>query len=573
MKSSFVKDFHVPREFMIKLKDIFKKARSSALFNPKTLSDTHFIKNAIWQLIYHGCITNELLVNADIAKHTLDHSFGIVDVDNQKMIIEIIRDIIRTNKYVRQQKAIQKALSELKKKKDYINSNSLINDHMPINSHDVKHYGSIPSPLKFVKDGIIDAYPINSITSKIKIFVGCAGNGTEIACFVEFLMKLEIMLNEFPDEKHRHNHIVSKMLFACENNPACVVLLKKQFPHLQIYETSIFTLIQSDEERKKFFGGDGKVNAFICHPPFEKSQHKIPKEDDSRKRGGSNFCWDLIKAVKKHKLLAPNAYIAMIIPRGWRQPAIKSQRGVYGLFNYMAHEMTPIAIKMMSGNYTKNSFNHKVSLKGVDIYCAINKANNTGHQTKLHIGDDGQDNLINLSNWEFLPNGGFDTHNGVVLDHRARRISTSNGYLHAPNSYYDLRESHWKNGQYSETSTPEHKYMIMETLSSKDTHQPKHVYTKHINKNHKKYIDEKKPKLLFQRYGNLHVLEDPENKYLLSGQVGAIFFDNIEDMKRALEFFKRQDIKKMFDKDLMFSMADPNQSRLFHMLRKDFFKH
>lgn len=566
------KDISIPRGLNTRLNQIYQAPFESRKYNPKSTRRVDYIKNSLIDLLIKMNYYTDENEREDVALSIMEASYGI-DVNYRQELLGMLINLCNNRTYVSFQRQFKKIVNRCLEEQRLETLNSFVDEANPPTSHDIKHYGMIGTPNKCA-EFFVKHCPINKLQSlTTKALVGCAGKGTDLDALIITMMNS--LRNMYADEEERLHHILSHRIFVCEKDPYNVKFLREKWgPSLHIYEGDIMNIITDPHLRQQVFN-ESRFDIFLMHPPFEKNHMtQSASEQDSRKRGGSSICWKILKAVRNSDLLADDAYCAFLLPMGWREYTTGSNRA-FGLYEWMTKQMMPIRIENIDKEESKNLFESKVALGGFDLYCAINRNNNGCHTAFCCKGMEYQ---FDLTTRLFLPNFYNAEQNGhfswtVTTTNENEQLGTNRVICH---SNYDFRDTNLHH--YSETATNEKTFPVMRSLTKGENGvvQTEIWHTDEIKRKHNSYWNRDDiSKIIIQRYGDFHVFPDWENEYLLGTSVFAITFpkEAPEQMERALEWLRRDNIKKMFTTDLMWSTADPNICwKLFQIMRKNFYE-
>lgn len=561
------KNMKIPNGLNNQLNVIFEQSLQSPYYNPHPhrLRIRQYIMNAVADILirstrHDGSIDHQRQVDI------MSDSYGIRHAHHQELstILNLLRHRKKYRKFQEKFEKVAKHYLDTHKMDDF---NRFVNEINGGNYHDIKN-GNLLTPQEFA-DFAADNCPLE-IRPTTKALVGCAGKGTDLDAIINLLMKNPFLRNYYADEEERLQHILEHILCACENDPYNAQILRKKYPGLRVSERSIMDIINERDLRTSELGAV-EFDIFICHPPFEVKQKKSEAtENDYRKRGGNSFCWKMLKALRRSRLLASGGYIALLIPMGWREYTEGKDRAA-GLYEWMMNGMTPIRIENISSDASTKMFLGDVKIGGFDMYCAINTPSPQGHLTSFlsSLGVEYKFDLTIGSRAMFLPNENFQRVWNITTSTTENQFGRQRVIASCK---YDFRRDNLH--QYRSHPEGQHRRPILKTLSTKRDHVREYKYTDEVKEGHDYIHDNDMSKIIIQRLGNLHVMADWENEYLLGQSVFAITFRRSErqQMQKALEWLQRPDVKRMFETDLMWSTADPNICwKMFRIMRTNFY--
>lgn len=406
--------------------------------------------------------------------------------------------------------------------------------------YEKKNLGQVFTPFPLI-DKILDRIPIEIMYDPNSTFFDpSAGMGGFLVALYKRLMIT--LTKAIPDNKKRHAHIVSKMLFAAELTKNNVHRMKKIFGDtLHVYEGN--TLVM--DPKKEF--GMGKFRVVVGNPPFEKPQMK-----DTRKLGGDSL-WDDFVRKSFDEWLLPGGYFGMLLPPGWRKPSDEKST-TQGLWELMTIENTPEWVEMYNDKETKYYFEGNVSIR-MDLVVVKKEKNKKKNKTMIK-GTDGKIYKEKLHKFPFLPNAHMEEWSKILIKNKNDGVNV----LYSRSVYGS-----------DKSSVKKEKDMIFRfpVIHGIQKSNQKFLYTNKKNKQGGFGV----PKVIFNKFGgwNKPIL-DTEGKYGMSESVFAFPISSEKQGKKMMIFFNK-DRLQMFSEDLNWATSRPSISwKLFRNINKDFYK-
>lgn len=412
--------------------------------------------------------------------------------------------------------------------------------HLTPRYYEKKNLGQVFTPFVLI-DKILDQIPNEIMSDPTSTFFDpSAGMGGFLVALYKRLMAS--LSHIIPNKEERHNHILSKMLFASEITRNNVAMMKKIFGNaFHVHHGDTLTM----DPLKEF--GVAKFRVIVGNPPFEK-----PQKTESRKTAGDSL-WDDFVRKSFGEWLLPGGFFGMLLPAGWRKPSDEKST-THGLWELMTVDNTPEWVEMYNDKETKDYFEGNVAIR-MDLVFVKNEKNNKKNKTMIR-GTDGKIYREKLMKFPFLPNAHLKEWKKMLTKDQKEGINVlySTAY-------------HTQTKDLKEEKTREFKYPVIHSILKDDK--------KTVRYTNKK--DQKGgfgiSKLIFNGYGgwNQPIL-DMEGKYGMSQVIFALPVSTEKQGKRMIKFFNK-DRLKMFSDDLTWATSKPFIFwKLFRNVRKDFYK-
>lgn len=414
--------------------------------------------------------------------------------------------------------------------------------HLTPRYYEKKNLGQVFTPFILI-DKILDQIPPEFMSDPNSTFLDpSAGMGGFLVVIHNRLMAS--LAEVIPNRTKRHNHIVSKMLYAAEITGNNVALMRKVFgDNFHVYHGDALTM-----DIKKEFGLDG-FRVIVGNPPFEK-----PQEEITTKRGGGDSLWPLFVHKCLTEWLLPHGYFGMLLPPGWRKPSDEKTKE-FGLWKLMTVKNTPKWIEMYDNEEASSYFDHKVSIR-VDLV-VIEKKKNRGFKTRIR-GTDNKKYKQEMNKMPFLPNANLKKWMRIMTvdDEEGVKVLYSS-------SAYESRKKNVKKERIGSFKYP----VIHSILKDGEI---RLFYTDRRNEKGGFGV----PKVVFNRLGNWNKpFLDEHGNYGMTQSMFAIPIRNKKEGEQMIRFFTPLRLEE-FGADLYWSTSQPNIDwKLFHHLKKRFWRH
>jgi hypothetical protein len=294
---------------------------------------------------------------------------------------------------------------------DYINTKT---GNLGIRKEEKDKFGEVFTPTKLIND-MLDRLPVDIWSNPNNKWLDPAtGFGNfQLVVYSRLMTGLRAVIL---DPAVRSEHIIRNMIFMVEFNKANCAVVQ------QIFGTAS-NLCCSDFLQSFVFKGhshshspDQQYNVIIGNPPFNADQ-----KHEGKKGGGSNL-WPKFVEKSLDKLLANNGNLVFVHPALWRKPPSARANT---LFDEMVHKNYMSYLELHSKADGKRDFNAQTPY---DFYCIQKRTPNPAIDVTTVKDHEGNDHLLDLSKWHFLPNHSFeniqkllgDAPNPNVIFHRSQ---------------------------------------------------------------------------------------------------------------------------------------------------------
>ena len=315
--------------------------------------------------------------------------------DKKRMAILSLLDKDR-NLFKNIKALVDKDINKMDHIKDVI---LMLRDYVKVGEVEKKKFGEVMTPLDLVKD-MLNTLP-SEVWSNPKLKWLDPANGTG-PYPIMVIYKLMIGLKDWePDEEKRYKHIVENMIYVGELQPKNMFLYLCAVDPFDTYKLNIYTgsfLEDGFNYHMKNIWGIDKFDIVIGNPPYQ--EQVGPKKTKS--------IWNLF--VKKSiSLLNNDGFMTMVHPSGWR-----SLDGDFKDVQILIKNNL-LYLEMHDDKDGQTIFGASTSY---DWYC-FSKNNCLTTKIKDQKGDIFN---INLSKWEFIPAGNFDTFSKLLANDDEERV-------------------------------------------------------------------------------------------------------------------------------------------------------
>jgi hypothetical protein len=317
-----------------------------------------------------------------------------------------------------------------------------IEEYLPVRKKEKDKFGEVFTPLSLINE-LLYNIPLTVWKNPEAKWLDPA-NG--IGNF--FMMVYQKLMKELPDtynkngihydtKKEKGNHIIKNMLYMIEINPNNVNISQEIFgPNANICCCDFFE--NKNENETQLF------DVIICNPPFQMAQ-----QGERKGAHGNKTLWDKF-IIKSFTLLKDNGFLGFINPSSWRRPENK-------LYNLMTKQNQLLYLHIFGEKQTQQLFN---VLQRVDLYVIEKKAK---YQNTFIIDELGNEEKLNLSDWEFIPNYNFDIIKQIFKNKNVKNGNTNDGIQILYNStLYERRKPYVK-----EQKTEKYKYPVVHSINKK----------------------------------------------------------------------------------------------------------
>lgn len=339
-------------------------------------------KNTYEELIDQMMIEEVAGLDSDIAE-----TLKGLSTNKKRLAILSILDKDR-DMFVRIKKAVQ---SEDVSKTEHIkNVVEMLREYIKVGEVEKKAFGEVMTPISLVND-MLNTLPKEVWSNPdLKWLDPCGGCGVFPSVIVERLM--EGLSTWEKDEEKRYRHIVENMLYVCELQPKNLFLFLCAFDPQDEYGLNVFNgsfLGEQFDNHMKDVWGVEKFNVIVMNPPYNTG---------SDNKGSAHVLWNKFVVKSINQVLINDGYLVAVHPDGWR-----ALDGGFKSVQKLLKSRELIYLEMHNEKDGIKTFGAETTY---DFYCLKN-SDNKGVITKVKTQEN---NLleINLSSWEFIPNGMFD---------------------------------------------------------------------------------------------------------------------------------------------------------------------
>lgn len=406
----------------------------------------------------------------------------------------------------------------------------MLRQYVKVGEVEKKKFGEVMTPLDLVKE-MLSKLPIEVWSNpNLKWLDPANGTGPFPAMVIYKLME---GLKEWePDEEKRYKHIVENMIYVCELQPKNMFLWLCAIDPWDKYKLNIYTgsfLDEGFDKHMKEVWGIDKFDVVVGNPPYQE------KVGDSKTKSLWNH---FVK--KSDRILSNCGYISMVHPSGWR-----SLDGDYKDIQSIL-KCGLIYLEMHNDSDGQKTFNATTSY---DWYC-FSKKKVTITKIKDQYG-----NIVNidLSRWEFIPNGDFEVFDSLISRDGEERVKILHSF-----SSYETRKSYM-----SKTYSEHFKYPCVYTIIKDNTI---NLFWSNTNQNGHFGI----PKVMWSNGMASPPTIDIDGSYGLTQFAYAIVDDisNLENIKRCME--NKEFVNTM--KLCYMSSGNRFDRKVLSTFKKDFWK-
>jgi hypothetical protein len=402
-----------------------------------------------------------------------------------------------------------------------------------------KQHGEILTPFKELAEPmvrLVEKYDPSFWKNKNhKVLDSSAGYGTFlILAAYKFMVGLK---EEIEDEEERFKWIVENCLYYGELQSRSVFSWLMAIDPFDDYKTNIywgsFLTDKFDNHAKEVWGVE-KFDLIIQNPPYQMRKEGFKKTQP---------LWHLF-VQKSLILLKDNGYMVMVHPSGWRN--------VDGVFKETQLKLRELQILELNIQNEKEG----IKLFGADTRFDYYIVKKTPPYTISSVKDQDGDfhNIINLSDMDFIPNGGFDEISSLMASVGDEKVEILHSY-----SSYETRKS-WvlknKNDNF--------KYPVVYTVPKGDTLNL--MYSSVNDRGHFGY-----PKLIWSngRIISVGSVIDKNGDYGLT-QFSYGIVDDVKNLDNIKKAFDSDRFRKLMELSAVGDMSI--NRKVIATFRKDFWK-
>lgn len=316
--------------------------------------------------------------------------------DKKRMAILSILDRDR-NLFKRIKALIDKDINRMDHIKDVI---LMLRDYVKVGEVEKKKFGEVMTPLSLVKE-MLATLPDDVWTNpNLKWLDPANGTGPYP---VMVIYKLMVGLKEWePNDEKRYKHIVENMIYVSELQPKNMFLYMCAVDPFDTYKLNVYTgsfLEKEFDYHMKNIWNIEKFDIIIGNPPYQ--EQVGPKKTKS--------IWNLF--VKKSiSSLNDYGFITMVHPSGWR-----SLDGDFKDVQILI-KRNLLYLEMHDDKDGHDMFGATTSY---DWYCY---SKITVKDTKIK-DQKGKISNIDISSWEFIPAGEFDTFSSLISNGDLEKVN------------------------------------------------------------------------------------------------------------------------------------------------------
>jgi len=364
----------------------------------------------------------------------------------------------------------------------------------------------------------------NTFWTKIqKVFEPCSGKGGFIIDIIDKFM--DGMKELIPDDKCRYKTIVEECLYFSDINPTNIFICKLLIDPYNEYKLNYNqgnTLEINIKSKWNIVGFD----AIIGNPPYN---------DSSNNKGAGHKIWDKFMYKSINEWLDKNGFLCYVHPPLWRQPHNK-------LFEIVKNNNL---IYLEIHNEKDGNKLFKCSTRYDWYLLQKSKYNNK----TIIIDEYNKKNIINLNNWDFIPNGYFNDVKNLIKGTEKHEIIFDRTNYGA--------DKKWVNKE----KTDKYKFPIIYSI-----YKDKSIQYRYSCKNSNGHFGI--PKIIFTPNLGLNYIIDSHGLYGLTQWVVGIHGDT-EELEQITKIFNNIRFKEVL-KCIKYGMYYNNH--ILKMFKKDFWK-
>lgn len=529
-------------DFVPRYETHFRHSQRCRRNNPNKIPLTEYTLDALFFVVCSVCLSNNDMIPILQSNYgTTKYPFNIHTTNN--ILTELEEEFLSSELFLNFKINMSKHVAGMLSNHQYEDVMKLYRQYLTPRHYEKKNLGQVFTPFILI-DKILDHIPPDVMCDPNSTFFDpSAGMGGFLVVLYKRLMTS--LCPVIPNKEKRHDHIISKMLYASEITKNNVTLMKRIFgKKLHVYCGDTLQLDTEEKMRKVF--GISKMRVVVGNPPFEK-----PQDKESQKTAGDSLWDDFVRASLQNWLL-PDGYFGMLLPPGWRKPSDSKSR-CKDLWAVMSNEHTPLWIYMMDANEATTAFNNKVFIRA-DLILLKKKINN-GHKTYI-VGANQVDIKMDIRKLPFLPNSNLRYWKKMLTNNTKQ----GNEVLYSRSMYGSDKNTVRKNMDNT------YKYKVIHGIHKDGG--CIYIYTN---------VKDKKggfgiPKVIFNRYGGWNKpLLDLKGKYGMSQDTFALPVSSEKEGRAMTKYFDVERLK-MFSEDLHWATSRPSIFwKVFRHIRKDFY--
>jgi len=414
----------------------------------------------------------------------------------------------------------------------------LVDSYLKPSNTEKKMLGEVFTSLELVEE-MLDKLPVEVWSNpELKFLDPANGIGNFPVILVKKLM--EGLKDWQPDSELRLKHILENQIYVCELQSKNMFIYLQLFDSENKYKLNFHRGSFLDENFKyvmKEWGVD-KFDVVVGNPPYNNDQKA------EGKRGGGSTLWDKFVIKVLNSFLKENGYLVFVHPTLWRKP--QSDRSTSKEVSELMMKKQIHYLECHDSNDGMKVFNAGTRY---DFYvlenCPI-------YKETLINGEDRKDVLVNLKNYDFIPN-----YNLELFD----RIIAKEGEDKCPIlfnvSNYETRKS-WV----SDDKNDEYKYTLIHSTPKGGT---RYKYSSRNDNGHFGIS-----KVIFGDSGIGDAIIDMIGEYGMTQHSMGILVSSLEEANNIKKALLSNEFNE-FLKTVMWSNFQIDW-KLFSYLKKDFWK-
>ncbi len=414
----------------------------------------------------------------------------------------------------------------------------LVDSYLKPSNTEKKMLGEVFTSLELVEE-MLDKLPIEVWSNpELKFLDPANGIGNFPVILVKKLME---GLKEWqPDSELRLKHILENQIYVCELQSKNMFIYLQLFDSENKYKLNFHRGSFLDENFKdvmKEWGVD-KFDVVVGNPPYNNDQKS------EGKRGGGSTLWDKFVIKVLNSFLKENGYLVFVHPTLWRKP--QSDRSTSKEVSELMMKKQIHYLECHDSNDGMKTFNAGTRY---DFYvlenCPI-------YKETLINGEDRKDVLVNLKNYDFIPNYNLELFDKIIAkegdDKCPILFNVSN---------YETRKS-WV----SDDKNDEYKYTLIHSTPKGGT---RYKYSSRNDNGHFGIS-----KIIFGDGGIGDVIIDMNGEYGMTQHSMGILVSSLDEANNIKKALLSNNFNE-FLKTVMWSNFQIDW-KLFSYLKKDFWK-
>jgi hypothetical protein len=271
-------------------------------------------------------------------------------------------------------------------------------------------YGEVFTPYSYICD-LLDQLPARVWRDPgLRWLEPASGIGN--FCLVVYMRLMDGLVDAFPDQVARHEHIVRNMLFMVELNEENVARTRDLFGPLANIRCADFLA-------ESVSAASVSADIIIGNPPFQ-----TPRETARNSSKGGQTLWDkfIVKSLGILRDNPPDAvadterFLCFITPPAWRKP-----NSPHGLWTMMTAE--PCSLRYIHMMDKKTAIRDLCVQQRMDLFVVgvtIGDGDGDGGdggdtcRVITSVADGNTLNIISPRDWPFLPNAEFKAIKGIL---------------------------------------------------------------------------------------------------------------------------------------------------------------